>query len=425
MIRRLPFFYGWVIVAIVFVTVAISVTARTSFSLLVPPVIDEFGWDRELVAGAFSAGFLLSALLGPVIGKMMDRYGPAVVVETGVFCVGAGLIGAAWVDTPWLFYLTLGIGVVTGANFMSYTAQSMYLPNWFQTHRALAISLAFSGAGFGGYLLLPQIQSVIENEGWRTACLYMGILTIVVLAPLNLLLRRKPEDIGLLPYGMEAGQDGAPPVSKHRIVDADWVAVEWTLARALRTTRFWWLTVGFFCALTVWYMVQVHQTRYLLDVGYSGAIAADALGLVVLVAIGGQVGLGALSDRLGREAVWATSSFGFGICYSCLLAMQYDQSEFLLYTMVISQGLLGYAMTSVLGPIVAEIFEGPHYGAIFGTVTVALVGGGAAGPWLGGFIFDRTGSYELAFQIAIGLCFLSAFAIWRAAPRKVRSVRMG
>ncbi len=76
MLQRLPIFYGWVIVAVVFITVAISVTARTSFSLLVPPVIDEFGWDRELVAGAFSAGFLLSALLGPVIGRMMDRYGP-------------------------------------------------------------------------------------------------------------------------------------------------------------------------------------------------------------------------------------------------------------------------------------------------------------------------------------------------------------
>lgn len=425
MIKRLPFFYGWVIVAVVFVTVAVSVTARTSFSLLVPPVIDEFGWDRELVAGAFSAGFLLSALLGPVIGRMMDRYGPAVVVETGVFMVGAGMIGAAWVETPWMFYLTLGIGVVSGANFMSYTAQSMYLPNWFQKHRALAISLAFSGAGIGGYLLLPLIQTVIDTEGWRAACLYMGILTLALLAPLNLLLRRRPEDVGLQPYGMQSGKDGAEPISRHRIVDPDWVTIEWTLGRAIRTSRFWWLTVGFFCALTVWYMVQVHQTQYLLDVGIPGPLAAEALGLVVLVAIGGQVGLGALSDRIGREAIWAMSSLGFAICYVSLLLMKDNPSEVLLYTMVISQGLLGYAMTSVLGPIVAEIFEGPHYGAIFGTVTVALVGGGAAGPWLGGFIYDRTGSYEVAFQIAVGLCFLSAFAIWRAAPRKVRSVRAG
>ena len=90
--------------------------------------------------------------------------------------------------------------------------------------------------------------------------------------------------------------------------------------------------------------------------------------------------------------------------------------------MVISQGFLGYALTSVMGPIVAEIFEGPHYGAIFGTLTVALIGGGAAGPWVAGVIHDATGSYRLAFLLAIACCVVSATAIWIAAPRKVRLV---
>lgn len=421
MIKRLPFFYGWIVVAVVFITVAISVSARTSFSLVVPPVIDEFGWDRGLVAGAFSAGFLLSAVLGPMIGKMMDRYGPVLVVETGVVCVGAGLIGAAWVDTPWLFYLTLGIGVVTGANFMSYTAQSMYLPNWFQKHRALAISIAFSGAGIGGMVLLPVFQQVIEAEGWRTACLYLGLLTVALLLPLNLLIRRRPEDVGLRPYGIGEAEDAG--ATRHHIVDREWAATEWTLARAMGTARFWWLAVGFFCALFVWYMVQVHQTQYLQDVGFSGPAAAQALALVVLVAIPGQVGLGALSDRIGREAVWAISSSGFAICFLCLLAMKDNPSEVLLYTMVVSQGLLGYAMTSVLGPVVAEIFDGPHFGSIFGVLTIALIGGGSVGPWVGGEIHDLTGSYDLAFQISLGLSILSGLAIWIAGPRKIRSVR--
>ena len=94
-----------------------------------------------------------------------------------------------------------------------------------------------------------------------------------------------------------------------------------------------------------------------------------------------------------------------------------------LYLMVISQGFLGYAMTSVMGPIVAEIFEGSHYGSIFGTLTVALIGGGAAGPWAVGVIHDTTGSYRLSFLLAIICCAVSATAIWLAAPRKVRQVR--
>ncbi|WP_416896557.1 MAG: MFS transporter [Minwuia sp.] len=419
---RLPIYYGWIIVAIVFVTVGIAVTARTSFSLVVPPLIDEFGWERGLVAGAFSAGFLLTAVLGPLTGRMMDRYGPVLVIEVGVVCVGGGLIMAQWIETPWQLYATLGLLVVTGVNFMAYTAQSMYLPNWFERHRALAISIAFSGAGIGGIVLLPVFQTVIETEGWRQACLYLGILTIGLLLPLNLLIRKRPQDLGLRPDGGRSDDPDAPAGSRYRIVDPDWTAIEWSLPLALRTARFWWIAIGYFCALFVWYSAQVHQTKYLLDIGFDGALAAQALGMVVVVAIPGQIGLGALSDRIGREGVWMLSSAGFVICFACLIAMRLEPSAALLWTMVISQGLLGYAMTSVLGPIVAEIFEGPHFGTIFGAVTVALIGGGAVGPWFTGMIHDVTGSYDIAFAVCMGMAALSGFSIWKAAPRKVRSV---
>ena len=99
---------------------------------------------------------------------------------------------------------------------------------------------------------------------------------------------------------------------------------------------------------------------------------------------------------------------GFAICYVALIALERAPSPVLLWLMVISQGLLGYALTSVMGPIVAEIFEGPHYGSIFGTLTVALIGGGAAGPWVTGVIHDATGSYRLAFVLAIACCVVSA-----------------
>jgi MFS family permease len=105
-----------------------------------------------------------------------------------------------------------------------------------------------------------------------------------------------------------------------------------------------------------------------------------------------------------------------------LIALESTPSPLLLNLMVISQGFLGYALTSVMGPIVAEIFEGPHYGTIFGTVTVALIGGGAAGPWVAGLVHDQTGSYGPAFLLAIACCVISAAAVWIAAPRKVRLV---
>jgi MFS family permease len=419
---RLPFYYGWLIVGIAFVTMGIGVSARTSFSLLMPPLIDEFGWDRSLAAGAFSFGFLVSAVLGPIVGRIIDRRGPRLVIETGVCLVTLGLLLAPNSERPWHIYATLGVMVGAGANLMTFTAHSLFLPSWFERRRGLAISIAFSGVGVGAIVLLPWLQSIIAGEGWRASCWALGLLVILVLGPLNLLVWRRPQDIGLQPDGASHETAAANKRRASNIVDATWAGIDWTLARAIRTGRFWWIVLGFFCALFAWYAVQVHQTKFLIEVGFTPIVAAWGLGIVSVVAIPGQIGLGALSDRIGREWVWTVGCAGFAICYGALIALEHSPSDVLLWLMVISQGCLGYALTSVMGPIVVEIFEGPHFGTIFGTITIALIGGGAAGPWVAGVIHDATGSYRLAFVLAIACCIVSAMAIWMAGPRQVRVV---
>ena len=419
---KLPFYYGWLIIGIAFVTMAIAVTARTTFSLLLPPLIQEFGWDSGLVAGAFSFGLLFSAIISPTIGRIMDSHGPRLVIGTGVCLMSIGLFTAPAIAKPWHLYATLGVLVGGGANLMTYTAQSLYLPNWFIRRRGLAISIAFSGAGVGALVLLPWLQTIISRDGWRASCSVIGLLVLLIIGPLTLLVRRKPQDIGLQPDGASSTAGAAQPYKPSNITDPAWLPIEWTLARAIRTGRFWWIVVAYFSALFAWYAVQVHQTRYLIEVGFTPLMAAWALGIVSVVAIPGQIGLGALSDRIGREWVWTIGCAGFAICYAALIGLEQAPSYPILYLMVVSQGLLGYALTSVMGPIVAEIFEGPHYGAIFGTITVALISGGAAGPWAAGIIHDATGRYRLAFLLAIAFCVISATAIWLAAPRKVRHV---
>src|SRR5207245_206400 len=193
-------FYGWVVVAVAFVTMGIGVNARTAFSLLFPPILDEFGWPRGLTAGAFSFGFLASA-----------------------------------------------------------------------------IGIAFSGVGVGSIVILPWLQRLIAGAGWRTACLAMAALVVVTLAPLNLLTRRRPEDMGLLPDGDRA-PEAAARGGRHaaNVVDRAWASIDWTLARAMRTARFWWVSLGFFGGLWAWYAVQVHQTKYLIEIGFAPAVAAYA-----------------------------------------------------------------------------------------------------------------------------------------------------
>jgi MFS family permease len=418
---RLPFFYGWVVVAVTFVTMAIGVNARTAFSLFFPPILAEFGWERGVTAGAFSFGFVVSAGASPLIGRLMDRAGPRAVMELGIALMGGGLMLAPLTSAPWHLYISIGVMVGAGSVCLGYSGFSLFLPNWFIRRRGLAIGIAFAGVGIGSVTLLPWVQQVIERSGWRAACTAMGLIVLILLAPINLLLRKRPEDIGLLPDGDASAHEAAKkPVAT--ILDPVWAATDWTLPRALRTPRFWWIALGFFCGLYIWYAVQVHQTKFLLDIGFSPNVGVWALGVVSLLGIPGQIVLGHASDRIGREAVWAISCLGFAICFGALIALKYEPTLLLVYLMVFSQGALGYGLTSVMGAVVLEIFQGPHYGSIFGTIMTIGLAGGAMGPWLTGLLHDLTGSYTLAFAIAIGVSALSALAIWRAAPGKIRSV---
>src|SRR6201985_2113608 len=198
---RLPFFYGWIVVAVTFVTIAVGGNARTAFSLFCPPIISEFGWERGVTAGAFSFGFVGSAFVSPLIGRLMDRLGQRRVMELGV-ALRAGALRLAPLTTQlWHLYLTIGVLVGAGSICLGYSGQSLFLPNWFIRRRGLAIGVAFAGVGLGSVTLLPWVQHMIEQTGWRTACTAMGIVVLVVLAPINLLLRKRPQDLGLAPRG--------------------------------------------------------------------------------------------------------------------------------------------------------------------------------------------------------------------------------
>jgi MFS family permease len=420
-VKRLPFFYGWLIVAVTFVTMAIGVNARTAFSLFFPPILSEFGWERGVTAGAFSFGFVVSGAISPLIGRLMDRAGPRAVMELGVALMGGGLLLAPLTTQPWHLYLTIGVMVGAGSVCLGYSGQSLFLPNWFIRRRGLAMGIAFAGVGIGSVTLLPWVQHMIEQTGWRTACTAIGILVLLVLAPINLLVRKRPEDIGLAPDGGAASSATmAKPASN--IVDPVWAGIDWTLPRALATSRFWWIALGYFCGLYIWYAVQVHQTKFLLDIGFSPSVGVWALGVVSLLGIPGQILLGHISDRVGREWIWTASCAGFAICFAALIALKYAPTLPLVYLMVFAQGALGYGLTSIMGAVVLEIFQGRHYGSIFGTIMLAGLAGGAAGPWVTGFLHDLTGSYTLAFAIGIAVSLLSAIAIWQAGPGKIRAV---
>ena len=418
---RLPFYYGWVVVAVAFVTMAVAVNARTSFSLLFPAILDEFGWSRGVTAAAFSVGFMSSVVLAPLVGVLMDRYGPRLVIPLGAATTAVGFWAATFAASPVGLYATLGVMVVGASIAMSYISHSMFVPNWFVRRRGLAVGIAFSGVGVGAIVILPWVQSVIEADGWRRACIVLAVILVVVVIPLNVALqRRDPSDLGLEADGGAAGGAAGGRRGFDVIVDRDWATRSWTLRSAARTARFWWIAAAYFTALFAWYSVQVHQTRYLIETGFDPDIAATALGLVGLFGIAGQIGIGALSDRIGREWGWTIALVGYAACYAALIVLEARPTLALVYFIAAVQGLMGYGVGSLYGVISNEVFAGPRFATIFSILALGGNLGAAAGPWLTGDIFDRTASYVSAFWLCGILSVVSIGCIWMAAPRKVR-----
>ena len=421
---RLPFHYGWIVVAAAFVTIGIGANSRTAFSLLFPPLLDETGWPRGLTAGIFSVGFLASIPLSAGIGWLIDRLGPGFVMPIGAWTVAVGLILATVAAAPWHLYLTLGGLVIGGSISLAFIGHGAFLPNWFSRRRGLAMGIAASGVGFGALPLFPWMQWILDNYGWRESCWLLALLLLAIVLPINLLLpRRHPSELGLRPEGEEAREGGNPDDPTSSVMGhPSRTGVEWTVSRALRDARYWYVWSAIFCALFAWYCIQVHQTRFLIDIGFSPTTAAWALTLVGVTGIVGLIGIGHLSDRIGREWGWTAACGGYVICYALLLVLEHVPSAALMYVMVAAQGFLGYGIASLYGSVAADLFQGPRFGTIFGTLSLGAGLGAAAGPWVGGVVFDFGGSYAPAFVLGVFFSVVSTGCIWLAAPRKVRPV---
>ncbi len=245
---RLPFFYGWIVVAVAFVTLSIDVNVRTAFSLLFPPILHEFGWNRGVTAAMFSMGFISATLYTPVIGYGIDHFGPRYVMPFGVVLVSSGLALTTVSNEPWHFYVTLGVLAVGASTILGYNGHFTFLPNWFVRQRGLAIGLALSGVGVGSIVLLPWLQATIDQAGWRWGCWALAIMLLVMVVPLNVgFQRQRPEVLGLTPDGDHVSrEDQQMGGTMSHVVDQTWTGIEWTLPRAMKTTRFWWLAAGFF-----------------------------------------------------------------------------------------------------------------------------------------------------------------------------------
>ena len=218
----------------------------------------------------------------------------------------------------------------------------------------------------------PGSSGSSVSIGWRGACWTLAALIVLIVLPLNLLVpggARRSSVSAPTATGCPARRPAPPPSTSSTIGGP---RSSGRSRAPCAPSRFWWIFLGYFTCLFAWYAVQIHQTKYLIELGFSAEFAAWALGVVGLTGIAGQILWGYVSDRIGREWAWTASGAGFALCYVALLALPAHPAKWLVYVMVAAQGFFGYGAASVFGAIPMELFQGARYSSIFAVLNLAL-----------------------------------------------------
>lgn len=389
-------YYGWVVVLTLAATETVSWgILYYGFGVLLVPIEREFGWGRAATAGAFSLALLISGLAGLAVGRLVDRHGPRWLMTAGSLLATAGLLALARVEEPVAFYAVWALlGVAMAATL--YEPAFVAVAAWFVRRRGRALAVLTFLAGFASVLFVPFIAWLVEALGdWRPAVTALAVLLALLTVPAHaLLLRRRPEDLGLAP-------DGEPPSA----VDRAAPAVGWTARAAVRSAPFAWLTAAMALALAGNVAVTVHLVAYLIEADYPTAWAAVAAGLVGTASLPGRLVLNALGDRVPRALVLA------GILLSqaaALLLLLGQQNIGWVVAFVLLYGAGFGAITPLRAALVADYFGRAHYGSILAAQGLALAAARAVGPPLAGVLRDVTGGYGLALALIAGLTVLAA-----------------
>jgi len=416
---RWPLYYGWVIVALAFVSMGVWLSLRTTFSVFLVALVEEFHWSHAATAGAQSVALLVYTCSAPLVGTLVDRLGPRKVMLPGIIILCAGLVLSAYVRSLLQLYLFYGVVVGLGATTVSIVPYSAILSYWFEKRRGLASGIAVSGMGVSTFALVPLSQYIIEATGWRSAYIALGVLTFFLLFPFTAwLLRHKPAELSLEPDGGNVSTGRAN--RGLQVVDPHWAKTDWTLGRVMRERRFWAVLMYSFLIIIPLYVILIHSAGLLIARGFDRMDAAFVVAFLGVASSVFKVFWGWLSDRLGREITFTMGASALALGTLSLLAIDGGGPSWLVYAFVTLAGC-GWGVTSpIFMSVAADLFQGRSFGLIYGINEAVLGLGAAVGPWLGGLVYDTTGTYRVALMIAIVSTVLSCPFVWMAAPRMVR-----
>jgi len=421
-VKHEPIFYGWVILGVAFITLVLAYGVRNSFSVFYPTIVEEFGWGRGSTALMFSISVIVYGLAAPVAGSLVDRFKPRLILALGGCILGVGIALCSLATTQWQFYLFFGVIAAIGLSLIGATPLNTIASHWFIRKRGLAFGIL--SAGFGTSLLSASIaQLLISSFDWQKAYIIIGVFAVAIIAPLcGFLMHRSPQDKGLLPDGETKKSPPPQDPAKPQRGEGGWAATTWTLSRAVKTYQFWLLFLIAFCSFGLAEQIAIaHQVYFFRDAGYEPMLAANIYSLFGITFIIGTM-CSLFSDRFGREKVFIPSCLLSAASVGLLFLIRDTSHPWMAVLFAVCFGLGLGPIGPLLFATSADLFQGRHFGAILGTITMGFALGGAIAPWLAGFLHDITNSYFLTFFIIAGSLVATAVLMWFIAPSKIRSV---
>jgi MFS family permease len=392
----------WLVIGTVWITLAIASGLYFSFPVFFVALVEEFGWSRGATAAAFSISSVVQGVISPLVGVLVDRLGPRRVMLGGACLLGVACTLSSRIASLGSLYLMVGVLAAIGVCAVSWVPSGALIARWFTERRGSMMGLAFSGMGAGVLVMGPLAQWLIAGHGWRTAYFVLGVGTLVVLIPLVWVgVREAPVP---------------PPRRSDEPAPATAGDTRGDVGDALRTRAFWALFFAYLCTPLAVFSVVTHSVAFAVDHGFPRLFVAGIFGLTGLLSVVGRITFGFAADRIGR-ALSATISYACTAAGTlCLLGLEVWPHAAALYAYALLFGLGFGARGPIITAIASQLFPGRRFGVIYGFLSVGNGIGGGVAPWFGGFVHDVTGSYRLAFLIAMGFCAVGSACFWLARP---------
>ena len=409
-------YYGW------FIVLAIALTGFTQSAETFPvlgvflkPITEEFGWSRSVFTGSMTAGTLIGAVVAVAVGPFLDRFGPRWLLTLALLVLGGTLLLMAWITSLWQFYALQILGRIVAMGVLS-IASSVVVSKWFIRKRGRAVAFSSMGMRAGNTVTPLYVQLFVSIGNWRLAAGLAGIVVWVVsLLPAAILLRRRPEDLGLLPDGAspQAGLGGGRGGSGPAGAAAPVREISLSLRQVLREPSFYLLVTAFGLAFIAGPAISLHMIPYLTDKGIGAGVAVTVVAVWSSGSAVGSLASGFLAERYTIRKIIAAAFLLAAVGYVLLLGLESTPAALLwgLYFGLVQGG--SFTLQQV---IFADYYGRDSLGAVRGVVWPVQSAANAGGPLAAALAYDATGGYELIFSLFVVATLVSAVCIFFAKP---------